>query len=124
MLSDPSGGDVMQLKKELDGETATYGHNNRTWHRNMSLLCSRDKEHRVVSTYFTPTLQALVHDIFPSTTAVFSYATGPRKLSAIEKFFVDVQSAVSLLQTIHIISDVCFITDHVAYTSSDKHQIV
>ena len=33
-------------------------------------------------------LQALVYDIRPSTTAVFSYATGPRKLSANEQFFV------------------------------------
>ena len=29
-----------------------------------------------------PKLQALVYDILPSTTAVFSYATGCRKLSA------------------------------------------
>ena len=32
-------------------------------------------------------LQALVYDILPSTTAVFSYAAGPRKLSANEQFF-------------------------------------
>ena len=32
-------------------------------------------------------LQALVYDILPSTTAVFSYAIGPRKLSANEQFF-------------------------------------
>ena len=32
-------------------------------------------------------LQALVYDIFPSTTAVFSYAIGSRKLSANEQFF-------------------------------------
>ena len=32
-------------------------------------------------------LQALVYDILPSTTAVFSYATGSRKLSANEQFF-------------------------------------
>ena len=32
-------------------------------------------------------LQALVYDILPSTTAVFSYAIGPRKLSANEHFF-------------------------------------
>ena len=31
-------------------------------------------------------LQALVYDILPSTTAVFSYATGSRKLSANEQF--------------------------------------
>ena len=33
-------------------------------------------------------LQALVYDILPSTTAVFSYAIGSRKLSANEQFFV------------------------------------
>ena len=32
-------------------------------------------------------LQALVYDILPSTTAVFSYAIGPRQLSANEQFF-------------------------------------
>ena len=32
-------------------------------------------------------LQALVYDIFPSTTAVFSYAIGSRKLSDNEQFF-------------------------------------
>ena len=64
-------------------------------------------------------LQALVYDILLSTTAVFSYAIGSRKLSANEQFFVGAQTEVSLLQ---IISDVCFITDHVAYASSNKNQ--
>ena len=32
-------------------------------------------------------LQALVYDILPSTTAVFSYAIGSRKLSANEQFW-------------------------------------
>ena len=59
-------------------------------------------------------LQALVYDILPSTTAVFSYAIGSRKLSANQHFFfVGAQTLVSLLQTTQIISDVCFITDHV-----------
>ena len=40
----------------------------------------------------SPKLQALVHDILPSTTAVFSYAIGSRKLSANEQFFVGAQS--------------------------------
>ena len=65
-------------------------------------------------------LQALVYDILPSTTAVFSYAIGSRKLSANEQFLVCAQTVVSLLQTTEIISDVCFITDHVAYVSSNK----
>ena len=61
-------------------------------------------------------LPGLVYDILPSTTAVFSYAIGSRKLSANEQvFFVGAQTVVSLLQTTQIISDVCFITDHVAY---------
>ena len=33
-------------------------------------------------------LQALVYDILPSTTAVFSYATGSRKLSTNEQFLL------------------------------------
>ena len=69
-------------------------------------------------------LQALVYDILPSTTAVFSYAIGSRKLSANEQFFGGAQTVVSLLQTTQIVSDVCFITDHVAYASSNKTKIV
>ena len=72
-------------------------------------------------------LQALVYDILPSTTGVFSYAIGSRKLSANEQFFfVGAQTVVSLLQTtqIQIISDVCFITDHVAYASSNQTKII
>ena len=68
--------------------------------------------------------QALVYDILPSTTVVFSYAIGSRKLPANEQFFVGAQTVVSLSQT-HIISDVYFImTDHVAYASSNKTKIV
>ena len=69
-------------------------------------------------------LQALVYNILPSTTAVFSYAIGSRKLSANEQFFVGAQTVVSLLQTSQIISDVCFITDDVAYASSNQTKIV
>ena len=65
-------------------------------------------------------LKALVYDILPSTTAVFSYAIG----SANEQCSVGAQTVVHLLQTTQIISDVCFITDHVAYTSSNKTKIV
>ena len=46
-----------------------------------------------------PKLQAQVYDILPSTTAVFSYAIGSRKLSANKQFFVGAQTVVSLLQT-------------------------
>ena len=37
-------------------------------------------------------LQALVYNILPSTTAVFSYAIGSRKLTANEQFFVGAQT--------------------------------
>ena len=50
-------------------------------------------------------LQAPVYDILPSTTAVFSFAIGSRKLSANKQFFVvfgDAQTVVSLLQTTQI----------------------
>ena len=39
---------------------------------------------------------------------MFSYAIGPRKLSANEQFFLGAQTVVSLLQTTQIISHVCF----------------
>ena len=44
-------------------------------------------------------LQALVYDILPSTTAVFSYTIGSRKLSANKQFFVGAQTVISLLQS-------------------------
>ena len=49
--------------------------------------------------YLPVKLQALVYDILPSATAVFSYAIGSRKLSANKQFFVGAQTVVSLLQT-------------------------
>ena len=62
----------------------------------------------------------------PSSTAVFSYTLGSRKLSANEHFFIFVgaQTVVSLLQTTKIISDVCFITDRAGYARSNKTKIV
>ena len=39
-------------------------------------------------------LQALVYDILPSATAVFSYAFGSRKLPANKQFFVGAQTVV------------------------------
>ena len=60
--------------------------------------------------------------MLPSTTAVFSYAIGSRKLSDNEQFIVGAQTVVSLLQTTQMISDVCFITEHVAYASSNKNK--
>ena len=69
-------------------------------------------------------LQALVYDILPSTTAVFSYAIGPRKLSANEQFFVGAQTVVSLLQTTQIKQGVSFIAANKVYTSTNKSTIV
>ena len=69
-------------------------------------------------------LQALVYDILPSTTAVFSYAIGSRKLSANEQFFVGAQTVVSLLQTTQIKQDVSFITTNKVYTITNKTTIV
>ena len=69
-------------------------------------------------------LQALVYDILPSTTAVFSYAIGSRKLSANEQFFVGAQTVVSLLQTTQIKQGVTFIAANKVYTSTNKTTIV
>ena len=69
-------------------------------------------------------LQAPVYDILPSTTAVFSYAIGSRKLSDNEQFLVGAQIVASLLQTTQIVLDVCFVTDHVAYAISNNTKIV
>ena len=62
-------------------------------------------------------LQALVYDILPSTTAVFSYDIGSRKLSA-EQFFVGAQTVVSLLQATQIKQGVSFIAANKVYTSA------
>ena len=72
----------------------------------------------------TDKLQALVYDILPSTTAVFSYAIESWKLSANEQFFVGAQTVVSLLQTIQIKQGVSFIAANKIYTSTNKTTIV
>ena len=72
----------------------------------------------------SPKLQALVYDILPSTTAVFSYAIGSRKLSVNEQFFVGAQTVVSLLQTTQINQGVSFIAANKVYTSTNKTTIV
>ena len=69
-------------------------------------------------------LQALVDDILPSTTAVFSYAIGSRKLSANEQVFVGAQTVVSLLQTTEIKQGVSFIAANKVYNSTNKTTIV
>ena len=69
-------------------------------------------------------LQALVYDTLPSTTAVFSYAIGFRKLSANEQFFVGAQTVVRLLQTTEIKQGVSFIAANKVYTSANKTTIL
>ncbi len=69
-------------------------------------------------------LQALVYDILPLTTAVFSYPIGSRKLSANEQFFVGAQTVVGLLQTTQIKQGVSFIAVNKVYTSTNKTTIV
>ena len=70
-----------------------------------------------------PKLQALVYDILPSTTAVFSYAIGSRKRSANEQFFCWCSNS-SLSQTAHIKQGVLFIAVNKVYTSANKTTIV
>ena len=67
-------------------------------------------------------LQALVYDILPSTTAVFSYAIGSRKLLANEQFWVGAQTVLSLLQAIQIKQGVSFIAANKVCTSINKPQ--
>ena len=69
-------------------------------------------------------LQALVYDILPSATAVFSYAIGSRKLSSNEQFFVGAQTVVSLLQTKQIKQGVLFTAANQVYTSINKITIL
>ena len=69
-------------------------------------------------------LQKLVYDILPSTTAVFSFAIGSRKLSANELFFVGAQTVVSLLQTSPVKQGVSFIAANKVYTRANKTTIV
>ena len=69
-------------------------------------------------------LQALVYGILPSTTAVFSYAIGSKKLSANEQFFVGAQTVVSLLQITQIKQGVSFIAANKVYSCTNKTTIV
>jgi len=83
------------------------------------LRCAALKYHIIMAK-----LQALVYDILLSTIAVFSYAIGPRKLSANEQFFVGAQTVVSLLQITRIKQGVSFIAANKVYTSTNKTTIV
>ena len=71
-------------------------------------------------------LQAQVYNILPSTTAVFSYDTGSRKLSALKRaffLFSGAQTVVGLLQTTirRVISS---IAANKVYTSTNKTTVV
>ena len=78
----------------------------------------------------SPRRQALVYDILPSTTAVFSYVISPRKLWANEQFFCWCSNSskfvtvISLLQTTQIKQGVSFIAANKVYTSTNKTTIV
>ena len=78
----------------------------------------------MLGVWFWRKLQALVYNILPSTTAVFSYVIDPRKLPANEQFFVGAQTVVNLLQTIQIKQGVSFIAANKVYTSTNKTTIV
>ena len=69
-------------------------------------------------------LQALVYDTLPSTTAVFSYATGSWQLSANEQFFIGAQKVVSLLQTTEIKQGMSLAAANKVYTSANKTTFV
>ena len=89
---------------------------------------TRDFSHRV-NFRCKLQVQALVYNILPSTTAVFSYAIGSRKLSANEQgffvfVFVGAQTVVRLLQTTQIKQGVSVIAANKVYTSANKTAIV
>ena len=71
----------------------------------------------------TPKLQALVYDILPSTTAVFSYAIGSRKLSTNEQFFCWCSNSNKFV-TLRLKQGVSFIAANKVYTSTNKTTIV
>ena len=73
---------------------------------------------------FIPKLQALAYDILPSTTAIFSYAIGSRKLLANEQYFVGAQTVLSLLQTTQIKQGMSFIAANKVYASTNNTTIV
>jgi len=78
----------------------------------------------MLGVWSVPRLRALVYDILPSTTAVFSYAIGSWKLSADEQFFVNAETVIRLLQATQIKQGVSFIDTNKVYTSTNKTTIV
>ena len=67
----------------------------------------------------TRVLSTLIYDILPSTTAVFSYAIGSRKLSANEQFFCWCSNSSNFV-TNNIKQGVSFIAANKVYTSTNK----
>ena len=65
-------------------------------------------------------LQALVYDILPSTTALFSYAICPRKLLANEQFFCWYSNSSKFVTNNSIKQGVSFIAANKVYTSTNK----
>ena len=73
-----------------------------------------------------PKLQALVYNILPSTSAVFSYATVSRKLSANEQFLLSFGAQIVSKFVTNNLKYIrhFFFYNYVAYTSSNKTKIV
>ena len=90
-------------------------------HRQISIWWWQGKTSSSVRAVFTK-LKGLFYDILQP--LLYLVTKGSRKLSANEQFQFCWCSNSSLLQTTQIISDVCFIIDHVAYASSNKTKIV
>ena len=65
----------------------------------------------------------LQYDILPPTTATVDYAIGLEKLSANKQFLDDDKTAFVTDNSKNLL-DVSFITDHVAYASTNKTKIV
>ena len=57
-VSDSTSGDIVQLDRELSGQSPqnAYGSADETWHEQMSELCMRDKDDRVVSIIKCPSI--------------------------------------------------------------------
>ena len=102
----------------------------RTARRNgvLSWRCP-DKRRSTAATSFEdgttlPKLQALVYDILPSTTAVFSYAIGSRKLSANEQFFCWYSNSSKFVTNNLNKTRRVIIAANKVYTSTNKTTIV
>ena len=79
-------------------------------------LCSR--------VTITIKLHTLVYDILPPSTVILDYVIGLENLSANGQFFVDAQKGCKFVTVNSNYMRRFFITAHVAYTRSDKTEIV